>query len=245
MFSRTATTSLLMVPKTIPLPGLVILPVLLVIFFIILKTLAQTEGGKSFLDGLALKTPILGPVVKMTIVARFTRTLGTLLNSGVPILEALNICRGSIGNVHLQNALKKVHDAIKEGETMAEPLGKSGIFDDMVVNMIDVGEETGELDKMLIRIADNYDDQVDVKLNALISILEPLLIVVMGGCVAVIVFAIFLPMLTIVESIGLTHRDHPDAPRAASGCAGRADSRPRAESLPRLGGVRATSRTPQ
>ena len=85
---------------------------------------------------------------------------------------------------------------------MAEPLGKSGIFDDMVVNMIDVGEETGELDKMLIRIADNYDDQVDVKLNALISILEPLLIVVMGGCVAVIVFAIFLPMLKIVESIG-------------------------------------------
>ena len=85
---------------------------------------------------------------------------------------------------------------------MAEPLGKSGIFDDMVVNMIDVGEETGELDKMLIRIADNYDEQVDVKLNALISILEPALIVVMGGAVAVIVFAIFLPMLKIVESIG-------------------------------------------
>jgi type IV pilus assembly protein PilC len=188
--------------ETIPVPGLVILPVLLVLLFIALKAAAATAGGKSFLDGLALKTPVLGPVVRMTIVARFTRTLGTLLNSGVPILEALNICRGSIGNIHLQNALKKVHDAIKEGETMAEPLGKSGIFDDMVVNMIDVGEETGELDKMLIRIADNYDDQVDVKLNALISILEPLLIVVMGGCVAVIVFAIFLPMLKIVESIG-------------------------------------------
>lgn len=188
--------------ESVKVPGLIILPVVLILVFIALKALSKTPAGRSFLDGLALKTPVLGPVVRMTIVARFTRTLGTLLNSGVPILEALNICRGSIGNVHLQDALKKVHDAIKEGETMAEPLGKSGIFDDMVVNMIDVGEETGELDKMLIRIADNYDDQVDVKLNALISILEPLLIVVMGGCVAVIVFAIFLPMLKIVESIG-------------------------------------------
>ncbi len=188
--------------ETVKVPGLVILPIVAVIFVLLLKAFSKTNGGRSFLHRLALQTPILGPVVKMTIVARFTRTLGTLLNSGVPILEALNICRGSIGNVHLQAALKKVHDAIKEGETMAEPLGKSGIFDDMVVNMIDVGEETGELDKMLIRIADNYDEQVDVKLNALISILEPLLIVVMGGIVAVIVSAIFLPMLKIVESIG-------------------------------------------
>jgi type IV pilus assembly protein PilC len=138
----------------------------------------------------------------MTIIARFARTLGTLLSSGVPILEALNIVKGSIPNVILQEAVQSVHDAIKEGEGMAEPLGKSGIFDDMVVNMIDVGEETGELDKMLIRIADNYDQQCDVKLTALISILEPALIVVMGGAVAIIVFAIFLPMLKIVESIG-------------------------------------------
>ncbi len=183
-------------------PGAVILPVLLILIFIALQAAARTKGGRAFFDGLWLKTPVLGPVVRMTIVARFTRTLGTLLNSGVPILEALNIVRGAIGNVHLQAAIQRVHDAIKEGETMAEPLGKSGIFDDMVVNMIDVGEETGELDKMLIRIADNYDDQVDVRLNALISILEPALIVVMGGAVACIVFAIFLPMLKIVESLG-------------------------------------------
>ncbi len=188
--------------ESVPVAGIIILPIVLVLLVVILRLVFKSPGGKRFADGLLLKTPILGSVVKMTIVARFSRTLGTLLNSGVPILEALNIVRGSIGNVHLQSAIQRVHDAIKEGETMAEPLGKSGIFDDMVVNMIDVGEETGELDKMLIRIADNYDDQVDVKLNALISILEPMLIVVMGGAVAVIVFAIFLPMLKIVESIG-------------------------------------------
>ncbi len=188
--------------ESIRIPGILIVPVVVILIGIVLKMVGRTPGGRSFYDNLALRSPILGPVVRMTIVARFTRTLGTLLNSGVPILEALSICKGSMGNVHLQTALQKVHDAIKEGETMAEPLGKSGIFDDMVVNMIDVGEETGELDKMLIRIADNYDEQVDVKLNALISILEPALIVVMGGVVAVIVFAIFLPMLKIVESIG-------------------------------------------
>ncbi len=183
-------------------PGIIVLILGVILFFVALKAISRSAGGRSFFDRLALRLPVLGPVVKMTIVARFTRTLGTLLSSGVPILEALKICKGSINNIHLQTAVQKVHDAIKEGETMAEPLGKSGIFDDMVVNMIDVGEETGELDKMLIRIADNYDEAVDVKLNALISILEPLLIVVMGGAVACIVFAIFLPMLKIVDSIG-------------------------------------------
>ncbi len=186
----------------IPIPGLVILPIVAILLFVGLKLFFRTPPGRSMFDRFKLNAPVLGPVVKMTIVARFTRTLGTLLSSGVPILEALSICKGSIDNVHLQTAVQKVHDAIKEGETMAEPLGKSGIFDDMVVNMIDVGEETGELDKMLTRIADNYDDQVEVKLNALISVLEPALIVVMGGAVAVIVTAIFLPMLKIVESIG-------------------------------------------
>ena len=182
--------------------GIVILPVALIALILLFRGWGATAGGRRAIDRLKLKAPIIGPVTKMTIIARFSRTLGTLLSSGVPILEALNIVRGSIPNIILQDAVQGVHDAIKEGEGMAEPLGKSGIFDDMVVNMIDVGEETGELDKMLIRIADNYDAQVDVKLTALISILEPLLIVVMGGAVAIIVFAIFLPMLKIVESIG-------------------------------------------
>jgi type IV pilus assembly protein PilC len=182
--------------------GIVIMPVAIIALWGMFKAWGATKGGRRVIDGWKVKAPVIGPVTKMTIIARFARTLGTLLSSGVPILEALNIVRGSIPNVILQDAVQSVHDAIKEGEGMAEPLGKSGIFDDMVVNMIDVGEETGELDKMLIRIADNYDAQVDVKLTALISILEPALIVVMGGAVACIVFAIFLPMLKIVESIG-------------------------------------------
>jgi type IV pilus assembly protein PilC len=182
--------------------GIVILPVALLVLWGLFKAWGSTAGGRRTIDGWKVRMPVIGPVTKMTIIARFARTLGTLLSSGVPILEALNIVKGSIPNVILQEAVQSVHDAIKEGEGMAEPLGKSGIFDDMVVNMIDVGEETGELDKMLIRIADNYDAQVDVKLTALISILEPALIVVMGGAVACIVFAIFLPMLKIVESIG-------------------------------------------
>jgi type IV pilus assembly protein PilC len=182
--------------------GIIILPVAAFAIWALFTGWGATKAGRRMIDTFKVKAPVFGPVTKMTIIARFARTLGTLLSSGVPILEALNIVRGSIPNVILQDAVQSVHDAIKEGEGMAEPLGKSGIFDDMVVNMIDVGEETGELDKMLIRIADNYDQQVDVKLGALISILEPALIVVMGGAVAVIVFAIFLPMLKIVESIG-------------------------------------------
>ena len=182
--------------------GIVILPVAIVAIVFLFIAWGKTASGRRTIDGWKVRAPVFGPVTKMTIIARFARTLGTLLSSGVPILEALNIVKGSISNVILQDAVQGVHDAIKEGEGMAEPLGKSGIFDDMVVNMIDVGEETGELDKMLIRIADNYDQQVDVKLTALISILEPALIVLMGGAVAFIVFAIFLPMLKIVESIG-------------------------------------------
>jgi type IV pilus assembly protein PilC len=182
--------------------GIVILPCALIAIWGIFKAWGSTAAGRRAIDGWKVRLPIIGPVTKMTIIARFARTLGTLLSSGVPILEALNIVRGSIPNVVLQDAVQSVHDAIKEGEGMAEPLGKSGIFDDMVVNMIDVGEETGELDKMLIRIADNYDQQVDIRITALVSILEPALIVFMGGAVAIIVFAIFLPMLKIVESIG-------------------------------------------
>ncbi len=181
--------------------GVVWIPLVLVAIFIAIKTAVRTPGGREFFDRIKLKAPLFGPVTKMSLVARFSRTLGTLLSSGVPILDALSIVKGSIANVILQGAIQKVYDSIKEGENMAEPLGKSGIFDDMVVNMIDVGEETGELDKMLIRIADNYDQQVDVRLQALVSILEPTLIVLMGVAVGMIVFAIFLPMLQLVQNL--------------------------------------------
>jgi type IV pilus assembly protein PilC len=181
--------------------GIVWIPLILLAIFFGIKAATRTPGGRQFFDRLKLRLPLFGPVTRMGIVARFTRTLGTLLSSGVPILDALNIVKGSIDNVVLQDAIQGVHDSIKEGENMAEPLGKSGIFDDMVVNMIDVGEETGELDKMLIRIADNYDQQVDVRLQALVSILEPTLIVFMGVAVGLIVFAIFMPMLQLVQSL--------------------------------------------
>lgn len=181
--------------------GIVILPVIIVCLVLGLKAWGRTPGGRRFFDNLALKAPLFGPVTKMSLVARFTRTLGTLLSSGVPILNALDICRGSVDNVIVQGAIEKVRDSVKEGESMAEPLGKSGIFDDMIVNMIDVGEETGELDKMLMRISDNYDSQVDMRLQALVSILEPTLIVLMGGAVGTIVFAIFLPMLQLVQNL--------------------------------------------
>ncbi|MCE9636969.1 MAG: type II secretion system F family protein [Planctomycetes bacterium] len=181
--------------------GIVWIPAVLLTVWFGCKAYNKTPAGRQFFDRLKLRSPLVGPVTRLNLVARFARTLGTLLSSGVPILDALNIVRGAIDNVILQDAIQKVHDAIKEGENMAEPLGKSGIFDDMVVNMIDVGEETGELDKMLIRIADNYDQQVDIRLQALVSILEPTLIVLMGVAVGTIVFAIFMPMLQLVQSL--------------------------------------------
>jgi type IV pilus assembly protein PilC len=119
----------------------------------------------------------------------------------VPILEALNVVRGAITNRVLQRAIGRVHDAIREGENIAEPLGESRIFDDIVVNMIDVGEETGELDKMLLKVADNYDNEVDEEVGVVIGLLEPTLIVTMGGAVFFIVLALFMPLLQIVDKI--------------------------------------------
>jgi type IV pilus assembly protein PilC len=166
------------------------------------KAFKQTKGGRRFFDRLQLHLPILGPLTKKVVVARFTRTLGTLITSGVPILEALNICKNTAGNVVLEEALEQVHDSVKEGETIAEPLGLSGIFDDIVVNMIDVGEETGELDKMLIKVADNYDDEVDVQVGSLVSVIEPILILFMGGAVFVIVLGLFLPLMKLIQGVG-------------------------------------------
>jgi len=168
---------------------------------VIFRLIKITKGGKRFFDRLKLKLPLLGTLTRKTIVARFSRTFGTLIQSGVPILEALNIVRDSIDNVILRDAVTRVHDAIREGENIARPLGESGIFDDIVVNMIDVGEETGELDKMLLKVADTYDEEVDLAVASLVSILEPMLIVVMGIAVGFIVVALFLPLLKIVESI--------------------------------------------
>ncbi len=180
--------------------------VYLVLFFLLLvvgiRLVALTPGGKRFFDRLKLRLPLMGRVIRKTIVARFSRTFGTLIQSGVPILEALNIVRDSISNVILRDAVNRVHDSIREGENIADPLGESGIFDDIVVNMIDVGEETGELDKMLLKVADTYDEEVDLAVAGLVSVLEPLLIVFMGGAVFLIVLSLFWPLLKIVETLG-------------------------------------------
>ncbi len=162
-----------------------------------------SAGGRYFLDEIRLRAPLVGGLYKKILVARFTRTFGTLISSGVPILEGLDIVKDAAGNVVMSRVIGEVHDAIREGESIAEPLGnqKIKIFDDLVVNMIDVGEKTGELDKMLIKVADNYDEEVDVAVGGLTSLLEPLLIVVMGGAVFVIVLALFLPLLSIIDQL--------------------------------------------
>ncbi|MHC4549130.1 MAG: type II secretion system F family protein [Planctomycetota bacterium] len=174
-----------------------------VIFWVLPRVIGTTRGGRYFLDDLKLRLPIVGRLYRKVLVARFTRTFGTLISSGVPILEALDIVRGAAGNAVMERIIGELHGAIREGESIAEPLGNQRIriFDDLVVNMIDVGEKTGELDKMLIKVADNYDEEVDVAVGSLTSLLEPLLIVVMGGAVFCIVLALFLPLLSIIEQL--------------------------------------------
>ena len=173
--------------------------VLLVFLYRLFKASAT---GRRFFDRLKLKLPIIGNLTRKIIVARFSRTFGTLIASGVPILEALTICENTAGNYVLETALKKVTESVREGESIAEPLGESGIFDDIVVNMIDVGEETGELDKMLIKVADNYDEEVDVEVSSLVSVIEPLLILMMGGAVFIIVLGLFLPLMKLIQGVG-------------------------------------------
>jgi type IV pilus assembly protein PilC len=178
----------------------IVLLVLLALFGI-WRGIGMTRGGRRFYDRFKLRMPIIGTLVRKVIVARFSRTFGTLISSGVPILEALEICRNTAGNTVLEDALTKVRDSITEGGTIAEPLGESGIFDDIIVNMVDVGEETGELDKMLIRVADNYDEEVDIAVGSIVSIIEPLLIVFLGGAVFMIVLGLFLPLLKLIQSV--------------------------------------------
>jgi type IV pilus assembly protein PilC len=166
-----------------------------------LKLIRMSEAGKYATDVVKLKIPILGTILGKTAIARFTRTLGTLISAGVPILDAINITRETSGNEVYSRALLKVHDAIREGESMADPLRATKVCDAIVVNMIDVGEETGDLDKMLLKIADNYDSDVDVLVGSLISILEPVMVVVLGVIVGFIVVALFMPMISLIEGI--------------------------------------------
>lgn len=161
----------------------------------------RSKAGRQIMDRFFLIMPIIGPVVKKIAVARFTRTLGTLLSSGVPILEALNTVAKAAGNVVIQNAILFARERISEGRNMSEPLHEAHIFPGMVVQMIAVGEQTGALDIMCTKIADFYDEEVDVAVAALTSLLEPLMMVVIGGIVGGMVIAMYLPIFTVAGNI--------------------------------------------
>lgn len=182
-------------------PGWVIIIAGPFVIFFGTKLIRKTKPGRAVLDQLMLWTPVFGTLVKKTTIARFTRTLGTLISAGVPILEAVTITGQTSGNWVFERALRKVHDSIREGETFADPLRESKTCDAIVVNMIDVGEETGDMDSMLMKIADNYDEEVDVAVESLVSLLEPIMVVLLGGMVGTIVVAMFLPMVKMIESL--------------------------------------------
>jgi type IV pilus assembly protein PilC len=187
-------------------PGVIWILVSPVLIFLFFKLIRKTGPGRAATDWIVLKIPVVGTLVRKTAIARFTRTLGTLISAGVPILEAILITRDTSGNYVFEKALTKVHDSIREGETFAQPLKESKTCDLIVVNMIDVGEETGDLDVMLMKIADNYDEEVDVAVASLLSLLEPFMVVVLGGIVLLIVLALFLPLVSMIESVSNTSK---------------------------------------
>lgn len=160
-----------------------------------LKLFAATPPGRQLVDRLKLNLPVLGTVVRKAVVARFTRTLGTLVSNGVPILQALHIVRETTGNVVVSRAIAAVHTSVQEGETITAPLRESGVFPAVVVGMVDIGEQTGALPEMLLKIADNYDDEVDNAVAAMTSLLEPIMIIFLAIIVGSIVIALFLPLI--------------------------------------------------
>ncbi|MGD8454214.1 MAG: type II secretion system F family protein [Phycisphaerae bacterium] len=171
------------------------------LIFGIFKLIRQARIGRVALDMALLQVPVAGQIAAKSGVARFTRTLGTLIAAGVPILEAITITRDTTGNEIYTSMLEKVHDSIREGDTFANPLRASKCVDSIVVNMVDVGEETGELDKMLMKVADNYDDEVDTLVASLVSLLEPIMVVCLGVIVGFIVISLFLPLVSLIQSL--------------------------------------------
>ena len=145
--------------------------------------------------------PVVGPLIEKTVVARTMRTLGTLVASGVPILEALGIVRETCTNAVFERMYQRVYESIREGDTIAQPLKESRLVDDMVINMIDVGEETGDLDTMLYKIADVYDEEVNVMVESLIALLEPIMIVVLGLIIGTIVISLFMPLIKLLDGL--------------------------------------------
>jgi len=172
--------------------------ILLIIGF---KWVGKQEKGRFYLDTIALKLPIFGPLIRKVAVAKFSRTLGTMISSGVPIMDGLEITSKTAGNVIVENAIRAVRSAISEGRSMSEPLEQTGIFPGMVVQMISVGEATGAMDQMLSKIADFYDEEVDAAVDALTSALEPMLMVFLGGIIGFVVVAMYLPIFQMAGAV--------------------------------------------
>lgn len=165
------------------------------------RAVIGSPKGRAWLDRASLKAPLFGDLMQKSSISRFARTLGTLVTSGVPILQALIITRETAGNSVIYEAVTKVHDAVKEGETIVTPLEASGVFPAMVISMVDVGEETGQLPDMLLKVADVYDDEVDNTVDALTSLIEPLMIVFLAVIVGTIVIALFMPMVELLKNM--------------------------------------------
>jgi type IV pilus assembly protein PilC len=161
----------------------------------------KTPMGRSQFDHLALKAPIFGDIVRKVAIARFTRTLGTLLRSGVPLMSALEIVQDTAGNIHIAAGIAKVREAVSEGEGMTKPLEQTKLFPPMVTQMIAIGEESGNVDTMLSKVADFYDEEVEQAVKALTSLLEPLMMVLIGGMVGSIIIGMYLPMFSVISAI--------------------------------------------
>jgi len=181
--------------------NIILLVVGAVIAIFAIKFIGRTPKGAAFFDKVLLKTPLFGDLIRKSSISRFSRTLGTLVTSGVPILQALIITRETAGNQVISDAIGKVHDAVKEGESIVAPLDASGVFPPMVISMIDVGEETGQLPEMLLKVAEVYDDEVDNAVAGLTSLLEPIMIVFLAVVVGTIVIALFMPLISIISGM--------------------------------------------
>lgn len=179
----------------------ILITVAITVFVFVLRFSMKLPGVASTLDTYILKIPLFGDMLTKTSVARFSRTLGTLVSSGVPILQALQITRDTAGNLRVSGAVESIHDNVKEGESMVSPMEASGIFPPMVVSMVQVGEETGQLPDMLTKVADVFEEEVDNSVAGLTSMLEPIMIVVLALVVGTIVVALFLPLITIIQDL--------------------------------------------
>lgn len=196
------TSKFFLKPSVGIIPNIVWVVLVVVLIGVLGNMYGKTKKGRRVIDGLKLKLPIFGDIQRKSAIARFSRTLGTLVTSGVPILQALNITRDTAGNVVVSDAIEKVHEAVKEGESIVSPMQTASVFPSMVISMVDVGEETGQLPEMLLKVADVYDDEVDNAVTALTSILEPIMIVVLALVVGAVVFALFLPLIKIISEMG-------------------------------------------